>query len=389
MLARRLVFTFCQALVLLLKMSIFIPCSRFLHDNNFGNLRDGRVAGDSQYEKAQNFLNNIILASPFADNLSNHAKIVNYALRQHPAPSRLARCWEITSLFCREPIFWCEREKIKYSPLSLDPGRFSILIPAQKAWDLLHHLYGEYVSRFGRVRHLLPLHLSATVFYHKAPLYIALDAARRFSRLGLDRKTQSWQLKERKSCQQSHHMLWEDRDGRKIKWKVPKKLPNNTDDRFYSWFWECGNDDHPIHVSELECNKKYRVSQSTFDYEILDATVRRYDIRLEGEKRRRPHLFMRDDGPRSYPLEVLSDWKKLEDVIAVAENSQVKQFQEQLASLHDHWHGDVWRDERRAMIRDMVANHLPVQGREQLIAMAEDGSLFDYLEWYYFIRKKS
>jgi len=350
---------------------------------------DGRADGKDGIEKAVNYLRHTVIDSSFAPELGfEHGRLINYALCQHPAPSRLARMWETTARSVCSPLRWCEGRKVHYSPISLDCGQFMVLVPASCAWDLILDTYNEYCRSFARVRHLLPLHLSATAFYYKSPLYIAIDAARRFSRLGLGRSAEWWKFKERKTEGDRYILCWEAPEGKKVRWKVPRMLPNGREDRFFTWFWpESGR--HPVHVSEIENGVTYRVYPSTFDYEVLDATVRRYDIRFLPGKTCRPHSFVRHGGPRPYRLSDLEVWQGLDSVVEGVEKHQQKILIELLARLHRDWHDSQYKVERRSVSRDAVRIFLRPEKNEDfdvLARMAEDGSIFDLFEWRDLIR---
>lgn len=360
---------------------------------------DGRAPGDSSAEKARNFIKDVVLNSPYDPKLETEAaKLVNYALRQHPAPSRLARVWEQAECFMSKTVLYCEQNRIPYSPLGQDATTFLLLVPACDAWSLIRHMQEEYRKVFGRVRHLLPFHLSSSIFYHKSPLYIGVDAARRFKKLALSRQYEWWRLKEKSVDEQKYRLKWIDGQGRQVDWTVPRKIPaGDRDDLFFSWFWVEETKNHPVHISELEPEMKIRVHPSTFDYEILDASTRRYDIRLQEERGfSRPHYMMlevmgsRSRGPRPYPLSVIEHWVKHDDLASVP-NHQRKQLVGHLAWLHQSWDSTRYRKDMEGIAKDALCLSL---GKERwkkyegdLTRMAMDGSFFDLIEWQDFIRK--
>ena len=303
----------------------------------------------------------------------------------HPAPSRLARMWETTDRFTREPVLWCEQNKIPYTPITRDTGQFMIVVSAARAWSLLQHLFEEYKSRFNKVRHLLPLHLSATVFYYKAPLYVAIDAAKRFAGLARERGREEWTVVESTfdSAGGTHCIKWQTPWGNEVKWQIDGLLPDGRADRFFTWFWVKGNNNrHPVHISELNEGDTVTIYPSSFDYEVLDATVRRYEIRAEN----RPHTFM-ENSPRPYLLEELERWEELSPALEKTPGHQVKQLVSQLEYAHRFWKRDRYKDARNDFIKDCVRLALPPGHFSEFAAMAMDGSLFDLIEWCSLIRK--
>ena len=373
---------------------------QLFHDSFFGTEREGRVPGKSGLEKAKGVLQQI-LDLPFPDAVqSKGAKLVSYALRRHPSPSRLLRAWEASREFMGQAFSHCEKERIHYSPLLLANDRFLLLVEAREAWGILLHLQQEFARRLGKVRHLLPLHLSTSVFYHKAPLYVAMDAATRFRDLALKTSTEAvpWTLQSREESAESYILRWRTHQGREVCWDVPgamEGVQKTTRDDFTLWYWPAQHQNHPVHISELAPGQQYLVHPSTFDYEVLDASTRRYDIRFERKTPgTRPHYIVRDTGPRPYPLEVLSTWSDL-DRLKQVESHQRKNLQSQLCWLHQGWGGEKYRNDLAAQAQDAVRlalqKAIPKDDEEKTLgilgSMAKDGSLLDLFEWQDFIRK--
>jgi len=247
-------------------------------------------------------------------------------------------------------------------------------------------MYHDYCTMAGRIRHLLPLHVSVAVFYKKFPLYVGIDAMRRFTSIQQsDYKPVLWTFVERIDMGNAWRISWRDHHNRCIDWDMPKLLPNGKNDDYYSWFW-IENEKHPFHVSDLIPEQKVYVRPSTFDYEVLDSTTRRYDIRV-GETGFRPHLFCGNNGPRPYPLEFLADWDRIiKETLLRSEPHQVSRLINLLGSLHENWKGceeKVFRDQ----IRDYLSLCLN-NTSTSLIDMATSGALFDIFEWHHFISKK-
>lgn len=270
-------------------------------------------------------------------------------------------------------------------------------MPARDAWRVLHDIHAAYVRRFGRVRHILPLHLSAGIFRRKAPLYIAMDAARRFRALAENSGPRFWELLGSARGQETTRLEWRTHDGRKVVWDVPHLLPNRKkdgsgrEDLFRTWYLAEGAA-LPTHLSRLVPGTRYHVWPSSFDFEVLDASVRRYDIRYRDG--RRDHYMMRAPGPRPYPLEIVRDWDAYLNDSGLFRGGdegrrQRKNAVELLARLHLEWGWGDPRDERSAaalMARDILRVTMTEQA-ETLSAAAADGSFFDLCEWADFITK--
>ena len=361
---------------------------QLFQDTFLGTEGDGRIAEGTGFDKLKNYVQKIVLPSPFPPSFTDIQKIMVYALRVHPAPSRIARVWETTERLCREPILWCEQKKIKYFPLSLDTGRFLILVSARNAWALLHAVLAAYHRAAGRVRHLLPFHLSASVFYYKFPLYVGIDAMRRFSDLQLGRgEARTWELRDKSMDGDTYRLIWLDHQEREVTWIMPARMPNRREERFYTWFWPEGST-YPVSVQEIAAGTKVSIWPSTFDYEVLDSTARRYDIRDSGGGSR-PHIYCGEIGPRPYPLEDLEVWEANLEIqeFKAMEQHQVNRLIGFLGILHGEWKGctpDVFERQAGDYLR------LCLEGKKDwptLQRMARTGALFDVFEWKNFIEK--
>ena len=332
------------------------------------------------------------------------ARMILWGARQHPAPSRLARVWDELSSFTgwasgssRTDMDAADWVRI---PLTWDVTSFQILVPAEDSWSILREIAKAYEKRFGKVRHILPLHLSAGVFRRKAPLYIAMDAARRFRTLAGTCQSRLWKLLEKPQIDgEFTRLTWETHDGRVVSWDVPRLLPNRDDkgapreDLFRTWYFGEG-DRLPTHLSRLLPGKSYRVWPSTFDFEVLDASVRRYDIQYLGE--RRPHYMMRGRGPRPYPLEIVRDWDKYlnptNGIFKMNDDGkrQRKNAVEMLSHLHLDWDIDSMRASAdttpEGMMKDILCVTMP-KLTDDLLPRTLDGSFFDLCEWADFITK--
>lgn len=294
--------------------------------------------------------------------------ILWWALSQTPAPSRMARLWEKAREFTMfEP-------EVPHILLTRDVSSFQMLVYAKDAMKVLRAVTALYEAQFAHVRHLLPLHLSATVFKSKSPLYLAMDAARRFRRHS-ERGAELWTLESRNSTS----LAWQTAGGRRAIWN------GMGGDAFRGWF--VSEDGTPVHVSALEAGKRYEVRPSTFDFEVLDAFARRYDIAC-GEDGQRAHYMSSSARPRPYPLETMRDWSQWDDMFKDDQRGkhQRKTAIELLARLHLDW-DDCTAPVFRDMARDIMNVTTDKGMADSLCDAACDGSFFDICEWYDFIGK--
>lgn len=333
-----------------------------------------------------------------------------WGARQHPAPSRLARVWEELDAFSAWASGLGNADKgipdWLCLPLTRDITSFQLLVPARDAWRVLRDIFAQYEAQFGKVRHILPLHVSAGIFYRKAPLYIAMDAARRFRKLAENCSPRFWELCDRQldEAKCTTRLEWRTHDGRSVVWHVPHGLPNTAEDGkpredvFRTWYFAeqaGGRAEVPTHLSLLEPGKRYQVWPSTLDFEVLDASVRRYDIHYLN-KGRRPHYMMRtEQGPRPYPLEIVTEWDRYlnEENGLFRKNDDGKRQRKNAVELLARLHMEQgWGDPHEAasaagiMARHILGVTMPEQAAD-LLPAAADGSFFDLCEWADFITK--
>lgn len=386
---------------------------------SFGGEKDGWCSDAEPGHYQRRWMENLIFGhvireNPAASPKEAHSqarRIITWALRRHPSPSRMARVWEQTRAFMRSAFRCADEDHIPFVPLTCDAGHFQILLPAGKAFSYMTALTRHYEDTFGRVRHLLPLHLSAAVFYRKAPMYIAMDAARRFRHLAQQRPVEYWKLVTKKEEDKGAVMVlhWQTPDRRHVTWKVPALLPNGMPDPYHTWMRDI--EKRPVPLDKLEENATYAVRPSTFDFEVLDASTRRYDIRyrdeasLDNDTRhapdqapvyRRPHFMMpHSAGPRPYPLEELQRWQECFAPLFLQDSlhqNQRKTALELVARLHTDWHAVNDSAVFATMVGDILKNTMDVAMASRssdmlatLNAAARDGTFFDLYEWYDFI----
>lgn len=386
-----------------------MPVRIFAQKNKKGFCADGWCSDDAAELDLKSRIEDIVQRMVFGGKLPAReedvvSSMLIWGARQHPAPSRLARVWEELRAFTS----WAsglgstdmEAPDWLRLPLTQDVTGFQIIVPAREAWRVLRDIQKRYAERFGKVRHILPLHLSAGVFRRKAPLYIAMDAARRFRLLAEKLGPEVWELRSVERCEGVIRLVWRTAGGRRAVWDVPRLLPNKDEqgafreDVYRTWYYPEG-ERFPVHLSELSPGMRCRVWPSSFDFEVLDASVRRYDIRYGRQGEGRPHYMMRRPGPRPYPLEMLENWgpwldeggrfKALEEGVRQRKNAL-----ELLSGLHLDW--GSWEDARdessasHGMARDILAVTMP-RDAEALLPFAVDGSFFDMCEWSDFITK--
>lgn len=245
-----------------------------------------------------------------------------------------------------------------------DPKQFIVIVPANKALKVSRQIVEGYETQYSKVRNRLPIHLNVVVFNRKQPLYAALDAGRRM----LNRKTSPktlWEIKSIKEENHSRELVIEREDGEKINktcelsmsyslgdpdkedvWHpylfAESKAPESQDfsQRNYYFRAPLPVEDvyemkDAIHVKDLEEGDKIYCSPSTFDFEFLDVTTRRYELCYNGEER-----IPRKRGScpsRAFLLEDLYTMDKLWKTLSLLTSAQINQLIGLMMDWRERW----------------------------------------------------
>ena len=199
------------------------------------------------------------------------------------------------------------------------PNLFLCLVPADRAVDITQAVHSEYCSRLGKVTGRLPLSIGNIFFDEKTPMFAVLDAARRMVRnfetlaepSNGDHKPPV-RLHVSKSVNTDGNVVltfdriaWPGRPpvAKSLEWRLPGVLGNGAKDyhhpylviereesvhsefeRRRSYFKTVAGD--VVHITDAEEGDTLLIYPNYYDFEFLDSTARRYDIRLEAFRRR-------------------------------------------------------------------------------------------------------
>jgi CRISPR-associated Csx11 family protein len=336
--------------------------------------------------------------------------------------------------------FIVEEELHNYTPtvsILTEPQLFMTLIPADKAMDIVQHIQTEYEVQFSKVRNRLPLHLSLVFFHRRLPLYAAMDAARKM----LNRKSnwkQIWLVEENLDVEkaspeeiQNYHL--DERLGkhvRKLRLKEtdPRKAEtpdlfisysfgDDSEDYHYPYFYtesvKFGDRKHQfsaplpddpntfkelVHVSELKKGDTVYYTPSTFDFEFLDTTARRFEVQYEKGRRTGPR------STRPYFLEQVRDFQKIWDLLSGRSgkkgltNTQIKALDMLIENRRGFWGCTEEDSTFQQFVEDSLKNidkgknswwkNLKEEERKLIRRAAIGGMLADVLEIYMEIMKQ-
>ncbi len=205
-------------------------------------------------------------------------------------------------------------------PLLAEPRTFMALVPADRALKVIEAIRRKYEVEMGKVRNRLSITLGAVFFPRKTPLAAAIESGRRM--LAFQAQSQVWKVQsvvqKNDPNAQDHHRkqtveLTLTRDGRDVKLSIPVMMGDGTTLDVWYPYWRVRSKHSKgrwfkftggcwAHVCELQKDDFVRFTPSTFDFEYLDTTARRFEVtyqhgqRRDSAKRQRPYLLEELDG---------------------------------------------------------------------------------------------
>jgi len=236
-------------------------------------------------------------------------------------------------------------------PILAEPSIFMAIVPADKALDLSRAIKEKYEKEMGKVRNRLPLTLGMVFAKSHTPISSLMDAGRRM--LKNTSTVQKWKVKSVKdedpcaSGQKFRTLEFENG----IEWKVPVTMRDGqTKDIWYPYFYFGDNEDGKpesreksfkgpdgwlVHASEIEKGDVLRILPSTFDFEFLDSSSRRFEIYYDDEGKRRD----KTKSLRPYLLEELDEFDIIWSIVGPEKlnRSQLKKVMYLLETKREEW----------------------------------------------------
>ncbi|WP_448560977.1 hypothetical protein [Trichothermofontia sp.] len=317
---------------------------------------------------------------------------------------------------------------------SLANNRDALLLAEVAAWL---HMLGKFHEDFLKGQHDLDTqipYLGVVYFQRRTPLRSALDAGRQMLSYKSPDHQQLWQISKiqcllipdkeelANGTQQFKKTIVLDllRDADTITWRVPVAMGDGTtDDVWYPYVFLNTNDDDNkvtterqraiksqrpgettpcwlVHVTDLQAGDRIYFTPSTFDFEFLDSTARRFEIYYDenGRRPRRTRPFYLEDLDR---FDIL--WKILKNL----ETSQRHQVIYAIEATRELWYGQNEPDSQtdptfRQFVTDTLANaawpkdqpwkSIAQDQQTQLIAAGVRGELADLAELHMEILKE-
>lgn len=226
-----------------------------------------------------------------------------------------------------------KRDYRPYASILISPITFQFLVPADKALDIANAIRVRYQEEMGKVRNRLPLDLGIVYFKRKTPLYVAVDAARRMVEMRRGSlRPEEWTVLEQPQVDKTNrqlHLVLQTAGEQRVEWHVSYRLGDPTkEDVYHPYFVVSGYDPTTppdrrksyfhvpklgplVHVTELQKHDRIQIVSSHFDFEFLDSSTRRYDVRYTALTGKRRHSVVGETGLRPYCLDELDTFARL------------------------------------------------------------------------------
>ncbi len=282
-------------------------------------------------------------------------------------------------------------------PILAEPLTFMALVPANCALNVVHAIKSKYEREMGKVRNRLPLTLGVVYFARRTPLATALDAGRRMLKVKVNRE--QWTVNSAPINSASACVITLTDGEREVRMRVPTVMGDGTTpDVWYPYWrvngkptdrarWFVGADgEHWIHVNDLRANDTVDFMRSTFDFEFLDTTARRFEVSYDADGRRRGA----DKRQRPYLLEQLDELAQTWQTVRCLNASQVKTLESLVETKRRDWLQPMATAQAREAFRQLVRDAL-VEVKLDANALEQptvDGLLADALELHLTIHKE-
>jgi len=325
-------------------------------------------------------------------------------------------------------------EYVAAIPILAEPRIFMALAPAAKALDIMKAIKTKYEREMGKVLNRLPLHLGVVFAHRRTPFRAIMDAGKQM--LGQKSESAGWKviccarkqverdalierlLPDKDGQFAEWYEITLEKEGRRIVWRMPGKMGDGqTEDKWYPYvFLDTGREppdrsrwfkaNNPwtdqdgwlVHVSELRVDDIVYFTPSTFDYEFLDVTSRRFEINYDdnGNRTTRP--------AKPYYLDDLDRLEMLWHHMKKLEKSQRYKVISSIETTREAWYDrdvegrSVGDEVFRQFVHDTLAGaawpkshqwaDIPEGERKLLIEAGVRGELADLAELYMEIIKE-
>lgn len=278
-------------------------------------------------------------------------------------------------------------------PLMAEPDICMNLLPANSAIDVSLNVLEKYQKEMNRVQDRLPMGIGLVFFPRRTPVRTVMEAGRAMLKM-LKKKPETWAVaKKRYKSKQVVDITYEDNTNSRIPFSYKSSL-SGTEDRWNLWCLD--GESTPKEINKLSEGDTVKVYPGQFDFEYLDTSGRRFDIRYN-ELGRRPRVtrpFYLTDIQRITAL-----WQR---ITSLGTSSQIHQIIELIETRRTEWRitpetTDEQKEVFRKFVRSTLAGaewpsahpwqSLSAQEKEALVQAGFEGVLTDVAELYLSVLK--
>lgn len=293
------------------------------------------------------------------DNLAYFEKIASVQLQDLLQPGSSYELWtpagygERTSKVAEVTIGRARQDSTSYTPaipILAEPRTFMALVPANRALKVVMAIKAKYEREMGKVRNRLPLTLGVVYLGRRTPLAAAMETGRQMLKRPV--APQVWEVTSKNDGNPlstgwpSVVRLTLQQGDRQISLSIPTVMGDGTTpDVWYPYWrvegkptdrtrWFVGPDgEHWVHVTDLRPGDRVGFMPSTFDFEYLDTTARRFEVIYDGEGRRRGA----EKRQRPYLLEEMETLEAVWQEVCKLTTSQILQVEMLIGSKRQAW----------------------------------------------------
>jgi len=275
--------------------------------------------------------------------LKEHEKIVKRVKRKFKMGDKISIFKENERIGDYEIKKDIENEEYRQFRLTLcSPNQFICFLPASNALDVVKNINEKFADKFSKALGKLSLNIGIAYSYRKIPIYVVLDAAKRFSEefdLGPQTGSLSIEGKNHSSgrrVKENHNStLLIKVANKEFRWKIDTTLGDKkTDDKYYPFF--VSPEGESIHINDITSEDRIKLYLNHYDFENIDTTTKRFDIH-----KKREHPIICQNSPRLYILEDMDKFQRLKELfLEIGSWTPIRDIESLAASKREDWSED-------------------------------------------------
>ncbi|MBZ4664861.1 hypothetical protein [Mahella sp.] len=271
-------------------------------------------------------------------------------------------------------------------PLLSEPQYFSVLVPADKALDVVHKIKEMYQQEMAKVRNRLPLFLGMAIAKHNTPMNALLDIS--YKMVKNKPKKEPWRVPSISHNDKYHKLKFENG----VTWDIEDDIWHSNfylDPQQVNSLQELqdrstafrGPDGWLVNVKDLREGDSVSIYPSSFDFIYVDASARRFEVKYG----RRGKQNDRDNRP--YLLEELDTFSQIWDILQQGLSStQIKGLIELIETKRLEWQSNkddtVFSEFVQAVLNNALWENGKPGNMDDIVKAAVSGELKDIVELY-------